>query len=667
MRTRTLALAVPVLLALAESAAAQQDAPTTAPPSAQSAEPATLPAVTVTAPAGGPQPAISPDVEKFALPQTIESIDQRKIADTINIVDSEDALKYMPSLFVRKRNYGDTQPTFSTRTWGINSSARNLVYVDDIPISALIANNNTNGAPRWGMVSPEEIKGVDMLYGPFAAAYPGNSMGGVLMITTRMPETFEATAKQTGAFQTFDMYKTNGTFGTSNSAATVGGKLDRFSFFLAGDRLDSNSQPLAFVTNGTTPGTTGTIPQLTKNGLVANVVGAGGLLHSTMNNLKAKVALDVTDWLRATYMVGYWTNNTQSSVQTYLTDGAGNQTFGGVSSFASNTYNLQEQHLMNALSLKTDTKGAWDFEAIATWYSYMQDIQRNPAGVLSGANFTTNGLIARLDGTGWSTQDLKGIWRPFGPGGAHEVSFGAHHDRYTLNNPTYNTPNWITSSDSGNGTLFKITTAGAYTVLSNFDTTHGAGAYATPLQHTNGKIFGLSARGGASGKGVAYSLDNGIAPFVALTTTVGLAGKSVGIIGGGFTGTTSVKFNGASANFTVVSDTYLTAKVPAGETGIVSVTTPSRILLSSKIYRVTPKIMSLTPISGKVGSSVVIAGSGLIHAATITVGGVKVTAFTVNSDKQVTFTVPTGAKTGKVVLTTAGGKATSSAVFTVTP
>jgi iron complex outermembrane receptor protein len=106
------------------------------------------------------------------------------------------------------------------------------------------------------------------------------------------------------------MYKTNGTFGTSNSAATVGGKFDRISFFLAGDRLESSSQPLAFVTNGTTPGaTTGTIPQLTKNGLVANVVGAGGLLRSSMTNLKAKVAVDVTDWLRATYMVG-WTNNT---------------------------------------------------------------------------------------------------------------------------------------------------------------------------------------------------------------------------------------------------------------------------------------------------------------------------------------------------------------------
>src|SRR5260370_24820346 len=129
-----LVLAVWAVFAMEVSAAAQQASPTPAP--TPSADPATLPAVTVTAPAGGPQPPISPDVEKFALPQTIESIDQKTIADTINIVDSEDALKYMPSLFVRKRNYGDKQPTFSTRTWGLNSSRRNLVSVGDSPISA---------------------------------------------------------------------------------------------------------------------------------------------------------------------------------------------------------------------------------------------------------------------------------------------------------------------------------------------------------------------------------------------------------------------------------------------------------------------------------------------------------------------------------------------------
>ena len=115
-----------------------------------------------------------------------------------------------------------------------------------------------------------------------------------------------------------------------------------------------------------------------------------------------------------------------------------------------------------------------------------------------------------------------------------------------------------------------------------------------------------------------------------------------------------------------ISDTYLTAKVPSGETGTIVVTTPSGALSSSQPYRVTPKITGFKPASGAVGSSVVISGSGFIQAASITLGGVKVTSFTVNSDKQVTFTVPAGVKTGKVVITTPGGAATSAATFTVT-
>ena len=109
---------------------------------------------------------------------------------------------------------------------------------------------------------------------------------------------------------------------------------------------------------------------------------------------------------------------------------------------------------MNAVTLKTDTKGNWDWEAIATRYDYLSSRQLSPAGVLTGTNFTTNGLVARMDGTGWSTQDVKAIWRPTGPDGNHEVSFGGHHDQYTLNNPTYNSTNWLNTWDSGNGTLF---------------------------------------------------------------------------------------------------------------------------------------------------------------------------------------------------------------------
>jgi len=46
---------------------------------------------------------------------------------------------------------------------------------------------------------------------------------------------------------------------------------------------------------------------------------------------------------------------------------------------------------------------------------------------------------------------------------------------------------------------------------------------------------------------------------------------------------------------------------------------------------------------------------------------VKATTFSVGSYTQITATVPTGAKTGKIVITTPGGIATSTGVFTVTP
>lgn len=96
------------------------------------------------------------------------------------------------------------------------------------------------------------------------------------------------------------------------------------------------------------------------------------------------------------------------------------------------------------------------------------------------------------------------------------------------------------------------------------------------------------------------------------------------------------------------------------------VNTSSGPLFSSKLFRVTPKILSFSPASGAVGSAVTIAGAGLIQTEKITVGGVQVTAYTVNSDSKLTFTVPTGAKSGAIALTTPGGSA-SKQTFTVTP
>jgi iron complex outermembrane receptor protein len=100
---------------------------------------------------------IPPAVARYQLPQRSFTITTKEIDETINLRDPEDAVKYMPSLFVRKRHDGDNQAVLATRSWGLNSSARTLIYYDDLLISALIGNNNSGASPRWNLIVPEAI------------------------------------------------------------------------------------------------------------------------------------------------------------------------------------------------------------------------------------------------------------------------------------------------------------------------------------------------------------------------------------------------------------------------------------------------------------------------------------------------------------------------------
>jgi len=218
------------------------------------------------------------------------------------------------------------------------------------------------------------------------------------------------------------------------------------------------------------------------------------------------------------------------------------------------------------------------------------------------------------------------------------------------------------------GDLFSATSGGSYSPLYAFDSTHGTLPQATPMQHTNGKIYGVTTRGGAPEGGVFYSLDNHLPPFVYLVTMWGTAGQTVEILGQGFNTATGVKFGSGLASFTVVSDSYMTAVVPAdGTTGFVAVTSPSGTLTSNRKFNVVPVISSIAPTSGPVGTQVTITGTGLTGTTKVTFGGVKAITFSVNSGTQITATLPTGAKTGKIAVTTPGGTASSKAIFTVTP
>jgi hypothetical protein len=151
-----------------------------------------------------------------------------------------------------------------------------------------------------------------------------------------------------------------------------------------------------------------------------------------------------------------------------------------------------------------------------------------------------------------------------------------------------------------------------------------------------------------------------------LHPTSGVVGQSVEVFGQGLSQATSVRFTpNVPANANIFSDTYMTTSVPNNATtGVVKVLLTHGHLTSSQKFLVIPVILSFSPTSGAVGSQVVITGNSFTGATKVTFGSKKA-IFTVNSYTQITATVPAGAVTGKIQVTTPGGTTVSATVFTV--
>ena len=407
---------------------------------------------------------------KKQLPVTTESVTKNKLEETVNVVNTEDSVKYLPSVMVRKRHIGDTYAPITTRTSGPGQSARSLIYADGVLLSALIGNNNGSASPRWSMVAPEEIERIDILYGPFSAAYAGNSVGAVVEMTTRMPEKFEASIKALAAQQNSSVYGTSGNSTSKQLSATLGNRTGDFSWWLSANQLDSNTQPISFAVatkaanqaTAVTANLIGGYADVSKLGAPIAVVGAGGIEHKLQDNLKVKLAYDFTPTVSGAYSIGLFTNNVKSDMQSYLTTTAGAPSYPGASTIAiggtkytvaatalsAGVYTFNEEHLMQSLALKSNTQSTWDWEAVASVYDFTKDNQRAPGSIAAAQSGTGAGTNVSMDGTGWNTLDLKGIWRPDGVGGKHQLSFGVHNDQEKMVTTKYNiTTSWLTGAN----------------------------------------------------------------------------------------------------------------------------------------------------------------------------------------------------------------------------
>ena len=405
------------------------------------------------------------------IPTTIETITGDEIARSINASDAEDALKYLPSLLVRKRYIGDyNHAVLSTRASGTGNSARSAVYADGILLSNYLG-NGASFAPRWGMVSPEEIERVDVLYGPFSAAYGGNSVGAVVDYVTRMPARFEAHAKFAASYQPFRLYGTDDTYHGRQGSIALGNRAGAWSWYVDAGRLSSDGQPLTFptrypaaaVSSAGTP-VSGAVPGQDRTGRDWLILGAATRYHTTQEHLKAKLAYDLTPALRATYVFGLWDNASRGRPESYLRDAGGQPVYGGTVNIGGRAYQLAPtdfnqsnedlRHLMHGLTLKSSTRGVFDWELAASLVDYDRDILRAPTVALPAAAGGGAGRIVDQHGTGWHTFSAKGVWRPGGAAGAHIAEFGVQREAYRLRSIENATADWIAGSPGARNQAF---------------------------------------------------------------------------------------------------------------------------------------------------------------------------------------------------------------------
>lgn len=405
------------------------------------------------------------------IPTTIEGITRLQIENQINACDAEDALKYLPSLLVRKRYVGDyNHAVLSTRASGTGNSARSAVYADGVLLSNYLGNGATF-APRWGMVAPEEIERVDVLYGPFSAAYGGNSVGAVVDYQTRMPKQFEAHARVAYLHQPFELYNTKGSFGAKQASMSLGSRHGAWSWFVSVNRTDSDGQPQTYTTRAISAGTaaagvpvTGAVADKDRSNRDIYILGTATQYSTVQDHAKIKVAYDFSPTVRASYSLGWWQNDSNGTPDSYLRDAAGKQVYSGPVTINGRTFTLaasdfnsskeELRHLMHGLTVKSNTKGVFDWEVAASLYDYSRDILRAPTTARPAAANGGAGRIVDQSGTGWNTLSLKGVWRPDGMRGAHIVDFGYQRAAYKLSTIERATSDWLSGEPGARNQAF---------------------------------------------------------------------------------------------------------------------------------------------------------------------------------------------------------------------
>ncbi|KRA82706.1 TonB-dependent receptor [Altererythrobacter sp. Root672] len=398
----------------------------------------------------------------------------------VNAQNVEDLMKYAPDFFVRKRYAGDSNGVPGFRGTHSSQSSRALVMVDGFVVSNFLG-NSFGFAPKWGVVGSGEVEQFDIVYGPYSSRYSGNSMGGIVNITTRSPERTEAFATVQGFAQPYEQYGTGETYlGWSGEAGLGWRQQDGpWSMRLSGRHFQNEGQPMSWY--GLSPAT-GTAPGIPVTGAVIDagqaIPNAPGTASNPIFAAQSPAAITQDQGkLRIGYdgsvvtgeaLFAYWHNlDRQYAPDCYLQDDAGQPVCDGRVTTLGATWNasgarwsrtVRDEYLAG-LKLAAPLSDAVTATLNVSTYQIARSDGFTSASYAAGEN-DGPGTLARQGPSNWYTGELalEGRWGDF------ELAAGTSGNLYRTDLTNYAVPSW--RSDAG--AAFSTQTFGKTRLLSGW-------------------------------------------------------------------------------------------------------------------------------------------------------------------------------------------------------
>ncbi|MCF7982707.1 MAG: TonB-dependent receptor [Pseudomonadales bacterium] len=415
---------------------------------------------------------------------------------SINAATTEDLVNYEPSLVIRRRFIGDANGTIGIRGSNMFQTSRSMVFADGVPLHYFLQ-TRWSGAPRWSLVSADEIAQIKVIYGPYSAEHSGNAMGGAVNIETLIPEKRRFHAEGSVFNQGYDELGFDKNLNGFKGFMSYGDKFGDFSLYASYNHLENNSQPQTFrysqmtkPAQGSETQVSGAILDEDRYGNSVLYFADSGSVDTTTDHFKLKLGYELEDWFTLFNIAYEKRKSATDSPGNYLKSNTGDPVWNGkvvqdgnVFDISSRNFTISDddrQSLLLGGRLQGSLTENWWMELSLSYFEILEDETRSSKAHPEDPAYTAEGQVTDYEDTGWETAELRLQNDRFFGNETLSLLTGIRHEHYSLEINNYNSADYqsgvktaLTNSSGGETMISAVFTQLGWQITDNWDSAFG--------------------------------------------------------------------------------------------------------------------------------------------------------------------------------------------------